>query len=119
MMKTLLIAASSLAMIAAPIAASARPYDQGDNGWRSHSSDNRGWQGRDYRDRGDRDYDHRGNGDAAVALGLFGLFLTAAIASSHHNYDEPRPYAARCDWETEAYRGPYGQVRYEQVQVCR
>ena len=44
---------------------------------------------------------------------LFGLVLGAAIANDHPYY------AQRCGWETQAYPGPYGQVQYEQVQVCR
>jgi hypothetical protein len=119
MMKKLLIAASTLAMVAAPIAASAAPYGHGDyNGGRAPRSDNRGWNGGGY-DRGDnRDY-NRHNGDGAIAAGLFGLFLTAAIVSSHNNYDQPAPYAERCDWETRAVRDYYGDVHYQQVQVCR
>jgi hypothetical protein len=110
MIKTLVIAASSLAMIAAPIAASAQPYGHGDNSWRSQRVDTRN-NGRDF---GGRD----GRGDAAIAAGLFGLFLTAAIVSNHP-YAEPAAYTQRCDWETQAFQGPYGQVHYQQVQVCR
>jgi Ni/Co efflux regulator RcnB len=113
MMKKLLISACSLAMVAAPIAASAAPYGHGDNNWRAPQSNSRNWNG------GYNRNDNRHNGDAAIAVGLAGLFLTAAIIGSH-NYDQPAPYAARCDWETRAVPGPYyGQVRYEQVQVCR
>ena len=114
-MKKLMIAAAALAVAAAPIAASAAPYGFGgrgeavrvhDNGYRGQSY-GRGWNGH-YNDG--RYNDGRG---AAVAAGLFGLVLGAAIASNHPYYAE------RCGWETQAYPGPYGEVQYEQVQVCR
>lgn len=114
MLKKLLIGTAALATVASPIAASARPYDGGH-----------------------RDHDNTG---AAVAAGLFGLVLGAAIASSNHhgdyNYDRDygyrdygyggyrgysdyAPYPVRCHWETRAYPGPWGSVSYQQVQVCR
>ena len=110
-MKKLLIAAAALAVAAAPIAASAAPFGFGHGGRaevvRVHNDGFRGggfdhnWRGRYNDDRG-----------AAVAAGLFGFVLGAAIAND-------RPYAEQCGWETQAYPGPYGTVRYEQVQVCR
>jgi len=108
MFKTLLIASATLAVAAAPIAASAAPYGGQ-------------WGGRGF--TGAR-LDH-GNGGAALAAGLFGLAIGAAIASNHdHDYGYGygygyRPYETRCWWETQAVRGPYGYVHYEQVQVCR
>jgi hypothetical protein len=110
-MKKLFIAASALLLAAAPIVASADPFGHGrfgrggevvrvhDNGFRRGYGPN--WDGRYSDGRG-----------SAVAAGLFGLFLGAAIASDH-------PYVQQCGWETQAYPGPYGGVRYEQVQVCR
>jgi len=105
-MKKFLIAAAALAVAAAPIAASADPFNHGGRGYQSD-------RGHDYRG-GDRGWDRRGDDrGGAVAAGLFGLFLGAALASDH-------PYYQReCGWETQAYPGPYGGVRYEQVQVCR
>ena len=110
-MKKLLIAAAALAVTAAPIAASAAPFGFGGRGEvvRVHDNGFRGnrWNG-GYHDG--RFNDGRG---AAVAAGLFGLFLGAAIASDHPHYVQ------QCGWETQAYPGPDGGVRYEQVQVCR
>jgi hypothetical protein len=106
-MKKLLIAAAALAVAAGPVAASAAPFGHDGRGGeivRVHNDGfrgGRGWDGR-YND---------GRG-AAVAAGLFGFVLGAAIAND-------RPYAEQCGWETQAYPGPYGTVRYEQVQVCR
>ena len=110
-MKKLLIAAAALAVAAAPIAASASPFGFGGRGEavRVHSDGYRG--GRGYGPNWDGRYnDGRG---AAVAAGLFGLVLGAAIANDHPYY------AQRCGWETQAYPGPYGTVQYQQVQVCR
>jgi opacity protein-like surface antigen len=110
-MKKLLIAAAALAVTAAPIAASAAPFGFGGRGEVVRVHDN-GFRGNGFRGgRWDGGYnDGRG---AAVAAGLFGLVLGAAIANDHPYY------AQRCGWETQAYPGPYGTVQYEQVQVCR
>ena len=110
-MKKLLIAAAALAVTAAPIAASAAPFGFGGHGDVVRVHDN-GFRGNGFRGgRWDGGYnDGRG---AAVAAGLFGLVLGAAIANDHPYY------AQRCGWETQAYPGPYGTVQYEQVQVCR
>ena len=104
MLKKILIGTAALAMVTTPIAASAQPVYRGG----AHFA------------RG-RDHDNTG---AAVAAGLFGLVLGAAIASnSHPDYDRDygydQPYPTRCDWETRAYPGPWGSVSYQQVQVCR
>ena len=109
-MKKLFIAASALLMAAAPIAASAGPFGhgfgRGGEVVRVHNGGFRGGYGPNWDGRyGD------GRG-AAVAAGLFGFALGAAIASD-------QPYVQQCGWETQAYPGPYGGVRYEQVQVCR
>ena len=122
MFKKVLIGTAALAMVSAPIVASAQPA--------------RSWHAAHYNYR---DHDNTG---AAVAAGLFGLVLGAAIASSsHHDYDnrdygygdygyggygysgygsgDYQPYPVRCGWETRAYPGPWGSVSYQQVQVCR
>jgi hypothetical protein len=108
-MKKLLIGASALAMVATPIAASAEPYGHDDRYQR---------------------FDHGDGAGAAVAAGVFGLVLGAALASNHHGYGYGgygygyRPYgygpayAARCHWETRAYPGPWGGVSYQNVRVC-
>jgi len=105
-MKKILIATAAIAVVATPIAAAAQPFDR-DGGY-AVRFDNRGY----YR------YG-RYDGGGAVAAGLFGLFLGAAIANSQPAYVYPPPYPVRCDWETRAYPGPYGTVTYQQVQVCR
>ena len=105
MKKILVTAAAGLALVAAPMAASAHPY-------------------------------HRGGGDAAgaaVAAGLFGLVLGAALASNHddgprydyppaYGYDrayQPAYYGPHCFWRTVARPDGWGGVEYRQVQVCR
>jgi hypothetical protein len=113
-MKKFLIAAAALLTVGAPVAASAAPFGSGfgrnaevvrvhDNGFRGggfRGGYGPNWDGRYSDGRG-----------AAVAAGLFGFVLGAAL---DHPY-----YAERCGWVTQAYPGPYGGVRYEQVQVCR
>jgi hypothetical protein len=110
-MKKLLIAAAALTVAAAPLAASAAPFGFGGRGEvvRTH---NDGFRGNAYRGRG-WDGRYSNGGGAAVAAGLFGLVLGAAIANDHPYY------AQQCGWETQAYPGPYGTVQYQQVQVCR
>jgi hypothetical protein len=114
-MKKLLIAAAALLTVAAPVAASAAPFGfdagRGAEVVRIHDDGSRGggfrggygpnWDGRYSDGRG-----------AAVAAGLFGFVLGAAL--DHPYYAQPQ-----CGWVTQAYPGPYGGVRYEQVQVCR
>jgi hypothetical protein len=113
-MKKLLIAAAALAVTAAPIAASAAPFGYGGRGEVVRVHDN-GFRGGAYRGGYGRNGDGRYNDGrgAAVAAGLFGLFLGAAIANDHPYY------AQQCGWQTQAYPGPYGSVQYQQVQVCR
>ncbi len=124
-MKKLLIGAASLATLAAPMAASADPY------WGGHGDYGRGDYGRgnDYRGdyRGGYDRDRGDDAGAAIAAGLFGFVLGAALNHSHSAYDYNygygygygSPYAVRCHWATRAYEGPWGQVSYQQVRVCR
>lgn len=111
-MNKIMLAIASLAVVAAPVAASAQSYghDQGRNGGWS----NRGDYGRSY--RGDR-----GNGGAALAAGVFGLILGSAIASSSHSYGYAQPYgyAQNCEWRNQAYDTGYGEIAYRQVEVCR
>jgi hypothetical protein len=111
-MKKLLIAAAALAVAAAPIAASAAPFGHDGRGAEMVRVHNDGFRGgRGFGPNWDGRYnDGRGS---AVAAGLFGFVLGAALSN-----DRPY-YAQQCGWETQAYPGPYGTVRYEQVQVCR
>lgn len=114
-MKKFLIAAAALAVTAAPIAASAQPYGYGGHDGRvavrTFNGDRGGYN--NYRGQRGWDHDRRDDRGGAVAAGLFGLFLGAALASNHPHYER------ECGWETQAYPGPWGGVRYEQVQVCR
>ena len=101
-MKKLILAVASLALVSAPLAASAAPFGHG-GGWHA---------GRGY-DRG-----HGAGG--VVAAGLFGLIAGAAIADSYHQDYAPRyDYAPQCGWTTERYVNAWGHVEYHQVQVCR
>lgn len=99
MIKFLLIAAAALSMVAAPIAASAQPYGHG--GY-AHGG-------------------YRGDGGAVLAAGLFGLVLgaVAADAASQPVAYAPAYYGPQCVWQTQAYRNAWGQLEYQQVQVCR
>ena len=113
-MKKFLIGAVALITAAAPLAASAAPFGHG--GRSAAVADHSGWRGGDRGDfRGGR-----GNGGAAIAAGLFGLAIGAAVANSYQpEYAPNYGYGyGDCGWQTEAVRGPYGQIRYEQVQVC-
>jgi opacity protein-like surface antigen len=107
-MKTLLMAAASLAVVAAPVAASAQGHGHGGYG---HGGYSHGYRG------------GRGDGGGMLAAGLFGLVLGSAIASSSHSYDygyeRPYGYGERCVWRNQAYDVGYGQVEYRQVEVCR
>jgi hypothetical protein len=114
-MKKLLIAAAALLTVATPIAASADPMGFGHGGRpveavRVHDGYRGGYRGGYGANWDGRYSDGRG---AAVAAGMFGLILGAALANNQPYY------AQQCGWETQAYPGPYGGVRYEQVQVCR
>ena len=125
MKKMLLTAATGLAVIAAPIAASAQPYGYGQNDSRGYHSQSRGYgqdrAGWDGRDRGERN-----NGGALLAAGLFGLVLGAIVSNAANSQqasyaapDDGYGYGPQCGWQTEAYRNAWGQLEYQQVQVCR
>jgi hypothetical protein len=112
----LLIGVASVALMVAPAAASAHPNGGNNGGWNQRSDNGRGFQGGN---RGGYNRGDDGRGGAAVAAGLFGLFLATAIASSSHNaYDQPYGYAQGCHWENRAYDVGYGRVAYHQVEVC-
>lgn len=112
-MKKLLMAAASLAVIAAPVAASAQGYGHGGHGGYGHGGYSHSYRG------------GRGDGSGLLAAGLFGLVVGSAIASSHHSYDYGYDrdygygYGERCVWRNQAYDVGYGQVEYRQVEVCR
>jgi opacity protein-like surface antigen len=109
-MKKFLIGAVALITAAAPIAASAAPFGHG--GRPAAVANHSGWNG-GYRSGYRGDFrGERGTGGAAIAAGLF-------ASSSQPQYAPNYGYGyGDCGWQTEAVRGPYGQIRYEQVQVC-
>ena len=117
-MKKLLIGAVALITAAAPIAASAAPFGHGGRaGAVAYHNGGRGGFGGNF--RGDFRGERGGNGGAAIVAGLFGLAVGAAIANSQTEYAPNYGYGyGDCGWQTQAVRGPYGQIRYEQVQVC-
>jgi hypothetical protein len=108
-----MLALASLAVVAAPVAASAQSFGNG------HGRDSGGWNNRGDYGRGDRG--DRGNGGAVLAAGVFGLILGSAIANSNHayGYAQPYGYAQRCEWRNQAYDTGYGEIAYRQVEVCR
>jgi hypothetical protein len=139
--KTLLLTVAGLALVTAPLAATAQSYGQGRDGGYSQHQDRRD-QGRNGYDRGGygrNDYgrDHRGDyrrdndrsdrGDAALVSGMAGLLLGSALSGSNgysqsYGYENPyyaSAYSQRCDWQTQAYRGAYGRIEYRQVEICR
>lgn len=138
-MKSFLIAVAGLAVVAAPLAASAQSYGH-DRGGYGHGDYGRGDYGRGDYGRGDygrgdyrRDYDRDGGG-AALAAGVAGLFIGSTLAGSGDRYDDdyrpaygyaqPYPYesygyARRCYVQTRPYYTPYGEVAYRRVRVCR
>jgi hypothetical protein len=134
---------ASLAIVAAPLAASAQSFDHNRGqdraaSGRDHSRDNgRSDRGRGWNDR---------NSGSALAAGVAGLFLGAALSNSQgygygqsYGYAQPyaydqgydygqsygysQPYAYNqgygCGWQTQAFRGRYGNVEYRQVNTCR
>lgn len=116
MKKIILTAAAGLAVLAAPLAASAEPFGHGRDGggWNQGGRDG-GWRGGD----GWRDHDgwrDRDGGGGALAAGLFGLFVGSAIANANHPY---YGYEQRCGWTTQRYVDYWGDVHYRQVEVCR
>jgi len=104
MKKIILTAAAGLAVLAAPLAASAEPWGHGRDGggWNRGGGDRDGWRDRD--------------GGGALAAGLFGLFAGAAIANANHPY---YGYEQRCYWTTQRSFDYWGDVHYRQVEVCR
>src|SRR5581483_12513031 len=101
MKKMITAAAAGLAVLAAPLAASAAPWhEHGGYGWRGHSD----------------------NVGPAIAAGIFGLAIGAALASSnHHPYygyaDHPYyGYGERCGWRTERYVDGWGDVHVRRVE---
>lgn len=122
---------ASLAIVAAPLAASAQSFDHNRNGGGDrHASQDRGAYGRQDQGRGDygrgRGWD-RGNGGAAFAAGITGLFLGAALADSQGynagpSYGYAQPYAYDqgydCGWTTQTYRDRYGNLETRQVNTC-
>ena len=121
-MKTLVMGLAGLAILAAPLAASAEPYGhgRGGGGW---NHEYRGGYGRGY----DRGYDR--DGGAAIVAGVAGLALGAALADRGDygyapDYDYGYApayygYAPRCAWRYQPYRTYYGGVAYRQVEICR
>ncbi len=110
-MNKLEIGVASLAILAAPLAASAQSYGHG----------------RDGGDYGRGGYD-RGAYGGALAAGVAGLVIGSALAGSG-DYGYPPSYgyapaygygyAPRCVWQAEPYRTYYGGVAYRRVEVCR
>ncbi len=112
-MNKLVMGVAGLAILAAPLAASAQSYGHGrdDGGWSQ-----RGDYGRGY-----------GSG-AALAAGVAGLAIGAAIADRGDYGYAPAygyapgygyAYAPRCFWQSQPYRTYYGGIAYRQVEVCR
>jgi hypothetical protein len=114
-MKELVMGLAGLAVLAAPLTASAEPYGHGRDGGREVRGDyGRGYYG----------------GGAALAAGVAGLAIGAAIADQGgygyapaYGYAPPYEYgygyAPRCFWQSQPYRTYYGDIAYRQVQVCR
>ena len=148
-MKKILIAVASLAVVAAPMAASAQSYGYGRDGGASYDrwSQDRSYGGRaDYGrsygqsygqtygrsySRDDRRNDNGSAAGVAVIAGIAGLLLGSALSQSSHaqtygqSYGYAQPYgyggaySQGCSWQNQAYRDGYGGVQYRQVQVCR
>ena len=114
-MKKLVMGLAGLAILAAPLAASAQSYGHGRDGSRG-----------DY----GRGYGRDDNGGAAIVAGVAGLALGAALADRDDYGYAPAPaygyapgygygYAPRCFWQSQPYRTYYGGIAYRQVEVCR
>jgi hypothetical protein len=125
-MKKLVMGVAGLAILAAPLAASAQSYGHGrDGGGWSRRGDHGGYGRGDY-GRGGYERDE-GNGGAIVA-GIAGLALGAALSDRGDYGYAPSygyapaygyGYAPRCAWQYQPYRTYYGGVAYRQVEVCR
>jgi hypothetical protein len=120
-MKKIMLALASLAVVAAPVAASAQSFGhgQGHNGGSHGASYGHGGgfgRGGGYGYRG-------GNGAGLLAAGLFGAVLGSALVNSGpaYAYDQPYGYgyAQNCVWRNQAYDAGYGDIQYRQVEVCR
>lgn len=119
-MKTLVMGLAGLAILAAPLAASAEPYGH----WRGGG----GWN-HEYRGGYGRGYDRDDNAGAAIVAGVAGLALGAALAdrgdygyAPDYGYGYAPAYygyAPRCAWRYQPYRTYYGGVAYRQVEICR
>ena len=117
-MNKLVMGVAGLAILAAPLAASAQSY--------GHGRDGGGWS-HGYRGDYGRGYDRDGGG-AAIVAGVAGLALGAALADRGdygyapdygYGYAPAYSYAPRCAWQYQPYRTYYGGVAYRQVEVCR
>jgi len=115
-------AVAGLSLVAAPLAATAAPY---------HGS--HGFSG-DYR-RGDNGRDN--GAGVAIAAGVFGLILGAALANSADNHQayeqrgdygryqqadygyQGADYGQRCAWVAHPYTNGWGQTQYQEVWTCR
>ncbi len=129
-MNKLLMTVASLAIVAAPLAASAQSFDHNRGGGNNHGSGER-QAGRGHGDN--RDYGRgRGwngaNDGGAFAAGVAGLFLGAALSNAQsydygqsYGYSQPYGYdqGYGCGWRTQAFQGRYGNVEYRQVNTCR
>ncbi|HLI64812.1 MAG TPA: hypothetical protein VKU90_00490 [Caulobacteraceae bacterium] len=122
MKKILMTAVAGLSLVAAPLAATAAPY---------HGS--HGFSG-DYR-RGDNGRDN--GAGVAIAAGVFGLILGAALANSADNHQayeqrgdygryqqadygyQGADYGQRCAWVAHPYTNGWGQTQYQEVWTCR
>lgn len=116
-MKKLLAAVASLAVVVAPMAASAQSYGHGRSGenwggrgmqqhynggagaYRGYSRDLRGGYGRD-----DRRTDTAG---VAIVAGLAGLLLGSAL-SNQQSYGYSQPYAQPSGYQAYGYSPSYG-----------
>ena len=133
-MNKLLMTVASLAIVAAPLAASAQSFDHNRSGGGNNHASGERQAGQDHgRNGGGYDYG-RGHGwndrndGGALAAGVAGLFLGAALSNAQsydygqsYGYSQPYGYdqGYDCGWRTEAFRGPYGRVEYRQVNTCR
>ena len=118
-MNKLLMTVASLAIVAAPLAASAQSFDH--NRGHDRAASGRADHGRGWNDR---------DSGAALAAGVAGLFLGAALSNSQgydygrsYGYSQPyaydQGYGYDCGWRTQAFQDRYGRVEYRQVNTCR
>jgi hypothetical protein len=138
-MKKLLIAVAGLAMVAAPLAASAQSYGRAGGGWNS----GRASGGQASYNRGNDRRAYGGNDAAAAALtgGVIGLLLGSALSHSNqygypqsygyarsygygegrygsggsYGYAQPYGYGASYGRQTRDYDDAYGRAGYRQA----